>query len=628
MHPGVKSWKNLVVFAYNFFCIPLLVKTLFTPFQNDKPNKNFDIFETIVFFIFSRILGFAIRMVLIVVGLVFTFLMILTFPLFFFVPIKIDKETLRDMGSIGSELSYGITFYLNKHTHDLLSMGNIRLFGKDKVLRMIERSLDKDSNRNVLLVGETGVGKSLILSYLGRLGRSGLSFPGIAHHRVIGFEPQNIEANAFIGAMNEANEAGNIILAIENIHEYQNLFTDFIPYLDKKNLGIIATTDFYGYDKVLKMNPEFSSHFTKIDMFPSTDEETYLILKNHIAIKRVKITEEAILELIKLTNRYMTNEPQPLKSLLVLEELRSLGGVIDIKKIQEIISDKTNMQIGDLDVNEKNVLQNLESFMKEKVIGQDEAVTDVVEAMKRLRTGIADPNKPAGSFLFLGPTGVGKTYTAKILAESYFGHKNAMIRFDMSEFSMPDSISIFSDRLGATVEETPLALVFFDEIEKAHRNIHQLFLQILDEGHLTRENGRMVNFKNTIIIATTNAQSRSIIENPNIEKKVLINRLIEDGNFAPEFLNRFSDVILFKPLGEDGVRKVAELLLKEFQVRLFEDKGLNLEITPALVDKIATAGFDPLFGARPIHRAIEEIVENKIADYLISGNKEKNIKII
>lgn len=628
MHPGIQSWKNLVIFAYNFFCIPLLAKTLFTPFQNDKPNKNFDILEKVVFFLFSRIFGFALRMILIILGLVFTILMILTFPIFFFIPIKIEKDSLRDLGSIGSELSYGITFYLNKHTHDLLSVGNIRLYGKEKVLRMVERALDKDSNRNVLFVGENGVGKTLMLAYLGRLGKSGLSFHGISHHRIIGFEPQNIESNAFLGAMDEAVEAGNVILAIENIHEYANLFTDFVPYLDKKHLGIVATTDFFGYDKVLKMHPEFTSRFTKIDMFPTSDEETYLILKNHIAIKRVQITEEAILELIKLTNRYIPNEAQPLKSLLLLEELRSKGTVIGLADVRDVVSDKTNMQIGDLGEDEKNILKDLEVEMKTKIIGQDEAVVDVVEALKRLRTGISDPTKPAGSFLFLGPTGVGKTYTGKILAENYFGRKDAMVRFDMSEFSMPDSVYNFSDRLGAIVEEMPLSLVFFDELEKAHRNIHQLLLQVLDEGHLTRENGRMVNFKNTIIIATTNAQSRSIIENPKIDKKVLINRLIEEGNFTPEFLNRWSNVVLFKPLGEDGVRKVSELLLKEFQARLYEDKGLILEVNEALINKISSAGFDPLFGARPIHRAIEEIVENKIADYLISGNSDKNIKIM
>ena len=158
---------------------------------------------------------------------------------------------------------------------------------------------------------------------------------------------------------------------------------------------------------------------------------------------------------------------------------------------------------------------------------------DVGEALKRLRTGISDPTKPAGSFLFLGPTGVGKTYTAKILAESYFGRKNAMIRFDMSEFSQEGTLGLFSDRLAGVIEENPLSLVFFDELEKSHRNIQHLLLQVLDEGNLTRENGRVASFKESIIIATSNAGSAQIIEDPDIDKKTLVYFLIHDGIFAP-----------------------------------------------------------------------------------------------
>ena len=628
MHPGIISWKNLVIFSYNFFSIPLLVKTLFSPFQNDKPSKNFDILEIVVFAIFSRFLGFLFRIVLIILGLVFTILMILTFPLFFFVPIKINKDTLRDFGSIGSELSYGYTFYLNKHSHDLLSIDNIKLYGKDKALRMIERALDKDTLRNVLLVGETGVGKSLVVSYLGRLGKSGLSFPGIAHHRVVNFVPADISVEDFEHAMHEASSAGNVILAIENIDAYEGVFERLLPYLDKRHLGVVATTDFGNYDRVLKAHPEFLSKFEKIDMEPSSLDETISILNNHIAIKRMQVDKEALDEIVRLSDRYIGNQPEPLKSLLVLEELRSLNKRINIADVRQIISDKTNMQIGDLGGDEKQVLVNLENKMREKIIGQDEAVEDVSQALKRLRTGIADPTKPAGSFMFLGPTGVGKTYTAKILAESYFGRKDSMIRFDMSEFSMPDSVSVFSDRLASVIEEMPLSLVFFDELEKAHRTIHQLLLQVLDEGRLTRESGREASFKNAIIIATTNAGSRTLLENPNIDKKVLIDNLIEANLFAPEFLNRFSSVILFKPLNQESVRKVSQLLLVEFQARLFEDKGITLELTDALVDKIASAGFDPDFGARPIHRAIEEIVENKVADFIISGDQSKTIKIL
>jgi ATP-dependent Clp protease ATP-binding subunit ClpA len=628
MHPGIISWKNLVIFSYNFFSVPLLLKTLFSPFQNDKPSKNFDILEIVVFAIFSRFLGFAFRIVLIALGLVFTILMILTFPLFFFIPIKISRETLRDFGSIGSELSYGYTFYLNKHSHDLVSIDNIKLYGKEKSLRMIERALDKDTLRNVLLVGETGVGKSLVVSYLGRLGKSGLSFSGIAHHRVVNFVPEDISIEDFEHAMHEATSAGNIILAIENIDVYEGVFEKLLPYLDKRHLGVVATTDFGNYDRVLKAHPEFLSKFEKIDMEPASLDETISILNNHIAIKRMQVDKDALDEIVRLSDRYIGNQPEPLKSLLVLEELRSLNKRINIADVRQIVSDKTNMQIGDLGGDEKQVLVNLENTMREKIIGQDEAVEDVAQALKRLRTGIADPTKPAGSFMFLGPTGVGKTYTAKILAESYFGRKDSMIRFDMSEFSMPDSVSVFSDRLASVIEEMPLSLVFFDELEKAHRTIHQLLLQVLDEGRLTRENGREASFKNAIIIATTNAGSRSLLENPNIDKKVLIDNLIEANLFAPEFLNRFSSVILFKPLNQESVRKVSQLLLVEFQARLFEDKGITLELTDALVDKIASAGFDPDFGARPIHRAIEEIVENKVADFIISGDQSKIIKIL
>jgi ATP-dependent Clp protease ATP-binding subunit ClpA len=214
------------------------------------------------------------------------------------------------------------------------------------------------------------------------------------------------------------------------------------------------------------------------------------------------------------------------------------------------------------------------------------------------------------------------------LAESYFGHKNAMIRFDMSEFSSSNAVTLFSDRLASVIEENPLSLIFFDELEKSNQSIHHLLLQVLDEGRLTRENGRTANFKNSIIIATSNAGSSDIIANPLIDKKTLIDNLITAGSFTPEFLNRFSDIILFKPLGQNEVRKVSELMLQEFAERLFEEKKIKLQITDALIEKISSAGFDQDFGARPIKRAIEEVVENKVADFIMAGNNEGEIKII
>jgi ATP-dependent Clp protease ATP-binding subunit ClpB len=197
----------------------------------------------------------------------------------------------------------------------------------------------------------------------------------------------------------------------------------------------------------------------------------------------------------------------------------------------------------------------------------------------------------------------------------------------MSEFSLASSLEIFSERLASVIEEMPLSLVFFDELEKSNVLIRNLLLQVLDEGRLTRISGREASFQDVIIIATSNAGSTDIITNPNIDKKVLINKLIQNGIFAPEFLNRFNSIVLFKPLNQNQVREVSALLLAEFAQRLLEDKKINLVITDALIDKVAAAGFDPEFGARPIKRAMEEIVENKVADYIMAGNTGGNLKI-
>jgi ATP-dependent Clp protease ATP-binding subunit ClpA len=615
MHSGIQSWKNLVVYAFNVFSTPLLFNTLFSPWKMDKDaGSHTDILEKIVFFIFSRFLGFVARAILIIIGLVFTFLVILTFPLFFLFPIKISREYLQNLESFGSSLSYGETYSLGKHSRDVAVSPSQGIYGKEKPLRMIERGLSKSSNRNILLVGDSGVGKSTLISYLGHLGQSGLSFAGILHHRVVELLVEGISLEDFDRCLQEAERAGNVIIVIENIHSYETLYERLMPYLQSPTLGIITTTDFSNYDQVLKNHPEFLSRFEKVDVMEPNREEVVAILMSHARQLKISINQDALFEIVRLAERLIGNQSEPSKSILILEELQSLGKMITIEDVRQVVSDKTNIPIGDMSGDERQVLRNLEAGMRAKIIGQDEAVKDVSEALKRLRTGIADHSKPAGSFLFLGPTGVGKTYTAKILAESYFGRKNAMIRFDMSEFSLSDSVNSFTERLSAAIEEAPLSLVFFDELEKSNVLIRNLLLQVLDEGRLTRSSGRGASFKEAIIIATSNAGSADIVANPQIEKKALINNLIQNGIFAPEFLNRFNDVVLFKPLDQSQVRKVTTLLLNEFSERLFEDKKIKLEITDALVDKISNAGFDPAFGARPIKRAIEEIVENKVAE--------------
>lgn len=629
MHLGLQSWKSLVFYAFNAFSIPLLLNTLFSPWKNDTDaGGDKGLLEKVVFAIFSRVLGLMVRLILISLGLVFTFLVILTFPIFFFIPIKIDLEFLQNLGSFGSSLSYGDTWNLNIHGQNIIGSGGQRIYGKEKALRMIERGLSKQTNHNILLVGDTGSGKSTLISHLGRLGQSGLSFHGIRNHRVVELSVEGISLEDFDQCLVEGVNAGNVILVIENIHGHEYLFEKLMPYLDMSTLGIIITTDPLHYDKVLKNHPEFLSKFGKVDVEGTNQEDTISIIRNKAQSLGLSIEDEAILEIVRLAERLIHNQSEPMKSLLILEELQALGKTITVLDVQQIVSDKTNIPVGGIGADERQVLKGLEISMRKKIVGQDEAVNDVSEALIRLRTGIADHSKPAGSFLFLGPTGVGKTYTAKILAESYFGRKNAMIRFDMSEFSLPESVTHFTERLAIAIEEAPLSLVFFDELEKSNVLIRNLLLQVLDEGRITRSSGREASFKDAIIIATSNAGSKDIILNPDIEKKTLINQLISQNIFAPEFLNRFNSVILFKPLKEAEVRKVTTLMLNEFKERLFEDKKINLEITEALIDKVAKAGFDPDFGARPIKRAMEEIVENKVAEYIMAGNNGGSIKIL
>lgn len=630
MNKGIESWKNLVEWAFNFFSVPLLWKTLFAPLQNDRvAGAKYAWYERLVFAVFSRFLGFAARVVCIVLGLALTLLIIIAYPLFLIIPVNLTREMLQKTGSIGFSLSYGKTFFLNRFGHDASVPTDLAIVGKDKALRMILRGLGKDTNHNVLLVGAVGVGKDILIDYLGRMGQSGLSESGIMHHRVVELPIESMNEENIFHALDESRDAGNVILVLKNIDKYVPMYEKLLAYLDSRALAVIATTDPYGYDSVLKAHPEFLAKFEKVDVTAPSATETVQILQNYAGLHGVKLPPQIATEIVRLSGQYIVNQSEPQKSILVLDELRALGRKqITLDDVRQIISDKTNIPLGALSMDEKQVLQNLESEMKSKIIGQDSAAADVAQAMKRLRAGIADPAKPAGSFLFLGPTGVGKTYTAKILAESYFGHKGAMIRFDMSEFALPGSLPVFADRLAAAIDQAPLSLVFFDELEKAHRDIHQLLLQVLDEGQFTRESGRIANFKNAIIIATSNAGSTSVIADPSVTRDYLVQEIIREKIFAPEFLNRFSSIILFLPLSQQSVRQISRLLLDDLAARLQAEKGINIVVDDVLVEAVAQAGFDPYFGARPIHRAIEELVENKIADLIIQGKTEGEIKLM
>jgi len=307
--------------------------------------------------------------------------------------------------------------------------------------------------------------------------------------------------------------------------------------------------------------------------------------------------------------------------------------------VSEIISNKTQIPVGKMEAKEKETLLNLEDLIHQRIVNQEEAVKGISVAMRRARSGISSKTRPMGSFLFLGPTGTGKTETSKALAQIYFGSEDKMIRLDMSEFRRMSDVSRLigasspvemQGLLTTPVRELPFSLVLLDEIEKAHPNILNLFLQVLDEGHITDGQGRKVVFSNTIIICTSNAGADMIFKevesgNP-IDKQQLLNSLIEKSLFKPEFINRFDATVIFHPLTKDNLLKIAQLSFKGLQKSL-KEKEIDFEITEPLKEKIVELSYKPEFGAREMRRVVQDRVENVIATALISDQIKKGDRI-
>ncbi len=322
---------------------------------------------------------------------------------------------------------------------------------------------------------------------------------------------------------------------------------------------------------------------------------------------------------------------------------------VDAEEIAEVVSHWTGIPVTRMLQSEKQKLLNIETELHMRVIGQEEAIQAVSDAIRRSRAGLQDPKRPIGSFIFLGTTGVGKTELAKALADFLFNNENNMVRIDMSEYQERHTVSRLvgappgyvgyeeSGQLTEAVRRKPYAVVLLDEIEKAHPDVFNILLQVLDDGRLTDNKGRTVDFKNTIIIMTSNLGSHIIQEN--LEKVTAENReqilnqtreqvmALLKRSIKPEFLNRVDEIIMFQPLSEGEVKKIVENQLKAV-VKMLEKNGVKVEFTKKAVDHVAKVGFDPQFGARPIKRVIQKEVLNELSKILLAEKVDKNAAII
>jgi len=576
--------------------------------------------------------------------------------------------------SIAEDWSFGYTSLLTQFAFDYsetVGTHEVDIYGREKILDDMERVLCKNQENNVILIGDKGIGKNtLVEGLISKINQKKVSLE-LQNFRVFKLDtgallsnagaPGEIEAR-LSAILNDAVRAGNIILYIEDFH---NLVTSggsvgqvnaseiIHPYL-KGALRIIASTNSKSYHSDVEANPSISQLLEKIDVPEPDEQNTINILEEFIPIlemrSKVFFTYQDLKELVRVATRYISDKPFPQKAIDLADEVavkasKNNSKIIDANLIDSVVSERTHVPVSEPEGGEKEKLINLEELLHKKIINQEEAISAIANVMRRARSGLAPKNRPVGTFLFLGPTGVGKTETAKALAEIYFGSNQNMIRLDMSEFQDDSSVNRLigaspgagkvaaKGELAAEVKDKPFSLVLLDEMEKASKKILTLFLQVFDEGYLGSSDGSKINFQNTIVICTSNAGSELIREelekgaNEEELKKKLLDYLQTKGIFQPEFLNRFDSVIAFHPLSETQILQVAKLMLTELSNRMME-KDITLQFTEAAVRKLAKLGYDPVYGARPMRRTIQERVENSIAQKLLSGSIKRGDKVI
>jgi ATP-dependent Clp protease ATP-binding subunit ClpC len=576
-----------------------------------------------------------------------------------------SKDNLSQTTGIGREWAYGTAYTLEKFSRDIRTsavfstMASDSSFATQKV-EEIEGALAKTKDSNALIIGEAGVGKIDLVMEVQRRMQTGKGLDAISGKQIKVLDNNRLFAThkdkqalemTLLQLFDESLYAGNIIIVIENLSTFireAEAMGVFIPelidqYLSLPQLQIVATDTPGSYHNVLEPLGAFTRRFSEVlvdtpDLSATTRVLQPIALVNERRFKTI-FTYAALNAITTAADRYVVEGVMPDKAINLLTEVASHAGrtntaIITEDYVYQVVSEKTGIPAGPIQDSERDLLLHLEDQLHRQVIGQESALTAIARTMRRARAGIQAADKPIGSFLFLGPTGVGKTETAKALAKIFFGGEDKMQRIDMSEYSGDDAIERFigdsqhAGVLPSMLREHPYCVLLLDEFEKARRPIHDLFLQILDEGVFTDARGDRVNARNTIIIATSNAGSQLILRTVQQRKELdtlaqeIINHIVNEGIYRPELINRFDSAIIFEPLSIEQQTQVASLMMGGLYKRV-QEKGYEVRITKDLLDVLVEKGYNPEFGARPMQRVLQDVIEEKIAQKIISGEVQK-----
>ena len=581
------------------------------------------------------------------------------------------RQGKRAISSNQESRYQALSKYATNFNQWLADQTDRQVIGRKDEIDDIIRVLCRKEKSNAILLGFPGVGKSKVIEGFVRrlladdvpehlLGKEvfKLNLGGL----IAGTKYRGEFEERFKAVLDEVLAAkGKIILYIEDIHQIVtagrtegsldagNLLK---PLLAQGQINIIGTTTFVAYRESFELDQALEGRFQRIRIEESDQDEALTILqglrKNYQDFHGVRLTDEALQAAISLSIRYLSDRYLPDKALDLIDEACAVKKIqlaqsgtnqpdVSREDIASIIERITGIKVQGIMDNEREHLLKLDKLLRQRIVGQDQAVQKVSEAILRSRAGIQNPKRPIGSFLFLGPTGVGKTALAKALAERLFGNELEMVRLDMSEYMEKHAVARLvgpppghvgfeeGGQLTEAVRRRLYSIVLLDEIEKAHPDVFNSLLQVLDEGRLTDSKGRTIDFKNTILIMTSNIGSQQILESLKSEQGLTSEtqdevRSLLQHSFRPEFLNRIDETVIFNPLRAEDMVNIVKIMVRQLQERLKQQK-IQLHLSEEVYAFLAQKGYQPEFGARPIQRSIMRYLETPLARYLVK-NKE------